>query len=110
LLFSHILLTEVFAGRVSEDNDKDNDNNKDEEENNDEDTNLEVEDGSNESNKYDKNRSINNDDKDNIMPPKLKQASMSPTKATKKNPEWRNSQGPLPRRSKSPHRLSSPTL
>ncbi len=108
----HILLTEVFAGRVSEDNDEDDNNNDDEEENDDKDTNDEDKEDSNKDNKngYDENRSINNDNKDNIMPPKLKQASMSPTKATKKNPEWRNSQAPYPKRSKSPHRLLSPTL
>jgi hypothetical protein len=86
LLFSHILLTEVFAGRVSEDNDEDDDNNNEEEENNDDDTDLEDEEGSNDENEYDKNHSINNNDKDNIMPPKFKQASMLPTKATKKEP------------------------
>ncbi len=86
MLFSHILLTEVFAGCVSEDNNEDDNNNDDKEENDDDNTNLEDKDGSNNENKYGKNRSINNDDKDNIMPPKLKQASMSPTKATKKEP------------------------
>ena len=110
MLFSHILLTEVFAGPVSEDKDKDDDNNYGEEENNDDDTDLEDKDGSNDKNKYKENRSINNNNKDNIMPPKLKQASMLPTKATIKNPEWRNSQALSPRCSKSPHRLSSPTL
>ncbi len=86
MLFSHILLTEVFAGRVSEDNDKDDDNNDNEEEKDNDDTDLKDEDGSNDENEYDKNRTINNNNKDNIMPPKLKQASMSPTKATKKEP------------------------
>jgi hypothetical protein len=86
LLFSHILLTEVFAGPVSEDKDKDDDNNYGEEENNDDDTDLEDKDGSNDKNKYKENRSINNNNKDNIMPPKLKQASTLPTKATKKEP------------------------
>ncbi len=74
-LFSHILLTEVFADCVSEDNDKDDDNDNKEEENDNKDTNHEDEDDSNKDNKnkYDENRSINNDDnKDNIMPPKLK--------------------------------------
>jgi hypothetical protein len=88
-LFSHILLTEVFAGRVSEDNDKDDNNNDNKEENNAKDTDDEDEDDhSNKDNKneYDKNRSINNNNKDNIMPPKLKPASLSPTKATKKEP------------------------
>jgi hypothetical protein len=87
-LFSHILLTEVFAGCVSEDNDKDNDNDDNEEENNDKDTDNEEKDNSNKDNKneYNKNRSINDDNKDNIMPPRLKQASMLPTKATKKEP------------------------
>ncbi len=78
---------EVFAGCVSEDNNEDEDNNdNDEEENNEDDTDLEDKDGSNDKNEYDENRSINNDDKDNIMPPKLKQASMLATKATKKEP------------------------
>ncbi len=87
MLFSHILLTEVFAGCVSEDNNEDDNNNdNDEEENNEDDTDLEDKDGSNDKNEYDKNRSINNDNKDNIMPPKLKQASMLATKATKKEP------------------------
>jgi hypothetical protein len=87
LLFSHILLKEVFAGCVSEDNNEDDDNTADKEENDYDDTDLEDKDGSNNENEYDENRSINNDDKDNIMPPKLKQASMLPTKVTKKEPE-----------------------
>jgi hypothetical protein len=84
----HILLTEVFAGCVSEDNNKDDNNGDGEEENNNKDTNDKDKEDSNKDskNEYDENPSINDDNKDNIMPPKLKQASMSPTKATKKEP------------------------
>jgi hypothetical protein len=68
--------------------DKDDDNNDDEEENDGKDTNDKDKDDSNKynTNKYDKNHSINNNNKENIMAPKLKQASMLPTKATKKEP------------------------
>jgi hypothetical protein len=77
---------EVFAGCVSEDKDKDNNNNDNKGENDNKDTDNEDKDDSNKDNKneYNENRSINDNDKDNIMPPKLKQASMLPTKATKK--------------------------
>jgi hypothetical protein len=83
----HLVYVLPFAGRNLED---DNDDNNKVEENNDEDTDNKnnKDNNSNKFNnnkiKYDENHSINNNDKDNIMPPKLNPAPLLPKKATKK--------------------------
>ncbi len=86
-----MLLTEVVAHCVTEANDEDSGDNKDVEENDDEDIEYKDKDKDKDSNKdntheYTMNRSINDDNKYNIMHPKLKPAPLSPTKATHKEP------------------------
>ncbi len=84
----------IFADHVSEDNsddddDKDDNNNDDDDdENSDEDTHnedrSEEDDANGSSDNKDKNCSVNDNDEDNTMPPKLKSVALQPPKKGKR--------------------------